>query len=124
MHRIKLLIAAVVIGLAALAAPHARADFDLSNAEQFAVLAQFSNNQTNFNNGTITGDIGLGSARQFTASNGSVVGNIRFSGLANTSGLSPDPDAAANANAPLPGNSTGPFTVSGGGTVSGGVFAF
>jgi hypothetical protein len=81
-------------------------------ADQFAVLGQFSNNQTNFNNGTITGDIGIGSPRQFTASNGSVVGNIRFSGAANVSGLS---------GGPIPG--PGPYTVSGGGTVSGGVVA-
>jgi hypothetical protein len=84
-----------------------------SPAGNFAVLGQFSNNQTNFNNGTITGDIGLGNPRSFTISNGSVVGNIRFSGASNTSGLTPDPD---------PGLFAGPFTVSGGGTVSGGVF--
>src|SRR5882724_5429669 len=91
----------------------ARARFTLGDAQQFAVLSQFSNNQLNFNNGTITGNIGLGSPRQFTISNGSVNGNIRFSGAANTTGLTPDPDPGAN---------PGPFTVSGGGTVSGGVF--
>jgi hypothetical protein len=84
----------------------------LGAAANFAVLGQFSNNQTNFNNGTITGDIGIGTPRQFTISNASVVGNIRFSGAANASGLS---------GGPVPG--PGPYTVSGGGTVSGGVFA-
>jgi len=86
--------------------------FTLADAQQFAVLSQFANNQLNFNNGTITGDIGLGSPRQFTISNGSVGGNIRFSGAGNTTGLTPDPD---------PGSNPGPFTVSGGGSVSGGV---
>jgi PEP-CTERM motif-containing protein len=81
---------------------------------QFAVLGQFSNNQTNFNTGTIIGDVGIGSPRAFTASNGSVTGSIRFSGASNTSGLTPDPD---------PGSNPGPFVVSGGGTVSGGVVA-
>jgi len=42
-------------------APPAPAGFSLSVADQFAVLGQFSNNQTNFNNGTITGDVGIGS---------------------------------------------------------------
>jgi hypothetical protein len=91
-----------------------KADFLPSGAGQFAVLGQFSNNQTNFNNGTITGNVGIGSPRSFTISNASVVGNIRFSGASNTSGLTPDPD---------PGSNPGPFTVSGGGTVSGGVVA-
>ena len=92
--------------------PTAKAGFSLGDAAQFAVLSQFANNQLNFNNGTITGDVGLGSPRQFTISNGSVVGNIRFSGAGNTTGLTPDPD---------PGSNPGPFAVSGGGTVSGGV---
>jgi len=99
-------------GAVCLALPSAHAGFSLNDAQQFAVLSQFANNQLNFNNGTITGDIGLGSPRQFTISNGSVGGNIRFSGAANTTGLTPDPD---------PGSNPGPFTVSGGGTVSGGV---
>lgn len=94
--------------------PAAHAGFTLGDAQQFAVLSQFANNQLNFNNGTITGNIGLGSPRQFTISNGSVNGNISFSGAANTTGLTPDPD---------PGSNPGPFTVSGGGTVSGGVIA-
>jgi len=92
----------------------AHAGFSLGDAQQFAVLSQFANNQLNFNNGTITGDIGLGSPRQFTISNGSVNGNSRFSGAGNTTGLTPDPD---------PGSNPGPFTVSGGGTVTGGVVA-
>src|SRR4029077_14224196 len=79
---------------------------------QFAVLGQFSTNQTNFNNGTITGDIGIGTPRQLTFSNCSLFGNARFSGATNVSGLS---------GGPIPG--PGPYTVSGGGTVSGGVFA-
>src|SRR5437763_6963102 len=98
--------------LMALGAPTAHAGFTLGDAQQFAVLSQFANNQLNFNNGTITGNIGLGSPRQFTISNGSVNGNIRFSGAGNTTGLTPDPD---------PGSNPGPFTVSGGGTVTGGV---
>jgi hypothetical protein len=88
------------------------ATFVLGDAQNFAVLGQFSNNQTNFNNGTITGDIGIGATRQFTISNASVVGNIRFSGTVNQTGLS---------GGAIPG--PGPYTVSGGGTVSGGVAA-
>jgi len=104
---------AVLFGLNCLSATSARADFvPMTNYQQFAVLAQFDNSQLNFNNGTITGNIGLGSPRQFTISNASVVGNIRFSGAVNTSGLS---------GGAIPG--PGPYTVSGGGTVSGGVFA-
>jgi MYXO-CTERM domain-containing protein len=90
----------------------ARADLLRNDTTQFAVLGQFSNNQTNFNNGQINGDIGIGTPRAFTASNGSVVGNIRFSGALNVSGLS---------GGAIPG--PGPYAVSGGGTVSGGVFA-
>jgi hypothetical protein len=105
---------ASLAGAVLLLVPAAHAGFSLSDAYPFAVLSQFANNQLNFNNGTITGNIGLGSPRQFTISNGSVLGNIRFSGAADTTGLSPDPD---------PGSNPGPFTVSGGGTVTGGVFA-
>jgi hypothetical protein len=100
--------------LTAVAVPEARAGFSLGVAGQFAVLGQFDNSQTNFNNGTITGDVGIGSPRSFTISNASVVGSIRFSGAANTSGMTPDSD---------PGSNPGPFTVSGGGTVSGAVVA-
>jgi PEP-CTERM motif len=114
-HLVTRLVVPAVASLAwlgALAIPHAQAGFILDGAANFAVLGQFSNNQTNFNNGTITGDIGIGQTRQFTISNASVVGNIRFSGAVNESGLS---------GGPIPG--PGPYTVSGGGTVSGGVFA-
>ena len=107
----KLPFRALVLSLLGFAC-HSHAGFTLGDASQFAVLSQFANNQLNFNNGTISGDIGLGSPRQFTISNGSVIGNIRFSGAGNTVGLTPDPD---------PGSNPGPFTVSGGGTVSGGV---
>jgi hypothetical protein len=100
--------------LTAVAVPEARAGFTLGAAGQFAVLGQFSGNQVNFNNGTITGDVGVGSPREFTISNASVVGSIRFSGAADTTGLSPNPGTVSN---------PGPFTVSGGGTVSGGVVA-
>jgi hypothetical protein len=110
--RVMVWAAASLAALGALAVPRAQAGFILGDAANFAVLGQFSSNQTNFNNGTITGDIGIGTPRQFTISNASVVGNIRFSGAANTSGLS---------GGPIPG--PGPYTVSGGGTVSGGVFA-
>jgi hypothetical protein len=96
----------------------ANADFaPLLPAEQFAVLGQFSNNQTNFNNGTITGDVGIGTPREFTISNASVVGNIRFSGAASTAGINELPGNPSTMTGP------GPFTVSGGGTVSGGVVA-
>jgi hypothetical protein len=104
------MLSAIGFALAVSSATSAQAGFSLGAAEQFAVLSQFANNQLNFNNGTITGDIGLGSPRQFTASNGSVDGNILFSGAGNTSGLS---------GGPIPG--PGPYTVSGGGTVSGAV---
>lgn len=103
-----------ILGLMVLGPPDARADLITIGVSDFAVLGQFSNNTTNFNNGTITGDIGIGTPRQFSASNGSVVGDIRFSGASNTSGLTPNPD---------PGSNPGPFTVSGGGIVSGGVVA-
>ncbi len=108
-RRIPILLTVAVFTL--LVATPAYADFLPGSAGQFAVLGQCSSNQTNFNNGTITGDIGICTPRQFTASNGSVNGNIRFSGASNTSGLTPDPD---------PGSNPGPFTVSGGGTVTGG----
>lgn len=103
--------ALAAVALLAASAGLARADLLSPDTLQFAVLGQFSGNQTNFNNGTITGDIGIGSPRAFTASNGSVTGNIRFSGASNVSGLS---------GGAIPG--PGPYTVSGGGTVSGGVF--
>lgn len=101
------------LSLFALGAPQANATLITPLVSQFAVLGQFSNNQTNYNNGTIVGDVGIGSPRQFTISNASLTGNIRFSGASNTSGLTPDPD---------PGSNPGPFTVSGGGTFTGGVF--
>ena len=82
------------------------------DADDFAVLGESSSHQTNFNNGTITGDIGIGSPRQLTFSNCSLIGNARFSGTANVTGLS---------GGPVPG--PGPYTVSGGGTVTGGVVA-
>ena len=82
------------------------------DADDFAVLGESSNDQINFNNGTITGDIGVGSPRQLTFSNCNLVGDARFSGAANVSGLS---------GGPIPG--PGPYTVSGGGTVTGGVIA-
>jgi hypothetical protein len=105
----------VVVALLAVVVPRASADtINGTVAQQFAVLGQFSNNQTNYNNGNITGDIGIGSPRAFTISNATVNGNLRFSGLTNTSGLSPDPD---------PNGSVGPFTVSGGGSFTGAVVA-
>ncbi len=114
----RLLVLPLGVGLALLMSAPARGDFvsimSTSDPFQFAVLGQFSANQTNFNNGTITGNIGIGSPREFTASNGSVIGDIDFSGSSSTSGLSPSPD---------PGSNPGPFTVSGGGTVSGAVNA-
>jgi hypothetical protein len=104
---------AVAAGLMVCASAYnCSAGFILGNASQFAVLGQFSNNQTNFNNGTITGDVGIGSPRQFTISNATVKGSIRFSGASSTSGLS---------GGPIPG--PGPYTVSGGGNVTGAVVA-
>ena len=110
----KTFIATVAGGALALGASQASASLLSIEASEFAVLGQYSNNQTNFNNGVITGDIGIGATRSFTISSGSVVGNIRFSGASNTSGLTPDPD---------PGSGTGPFAVGGGGTVTGNVVA-
>jgi hypothetical protein len=104
-----------VLALAGLAPTEARAGLIIgSDAGGFTVLGEPTNDQTNFNNGTITGDIGIGTPRQFTISNASVDGNLRFSGVTNVSGLSPDPD---------PNGSVGPFTVSGGGTFNGIVVA-
>jgi hypothetical protein len=98
----------------ALAPATASADFLTTQVQQFAVLGQPTNDQTNYNNGNIVGDVGIGSPRQFTISNANLTGNIRFSGATNTSGLSPDPD---------PNGGVGPFAVSGGGTFTGKVFA-
>jgi hypothetical protein len=86
----------------------ASAAFLSGGADQFAVLGQFSNNQTNYNNGSITGDVGIGSPRQFTISNADLFGNVRFSGAANTSGFLPGPP---------------PNNVSGGGTFTGSIIA-
>ncbi len=86
-----------------------RADFvGLTTALNFAVLGQFSNNQTNYNNGNIVGDIGIGSPRAFTISNANLTGNVRFSGAANTSGF---------LGGPCPNN------VSGGGCFTGSIIA-
>lgn len=105
-----------IIAVASLvfSASPARADLLSPSALQFAVLSESGAVQTNYNNGTIVGDIGIGSPRQFTISNASLTGNIRFSGASNTTGLTPNPDPISN---------PGPFVVSGGGTVSGGVVA-
>jgi len=112
-------VAVLAVALILVMAMPASATFvdDLNGALNFAVLGQVPSSgtpQLNYNNGTITGDIGIGNPRTFTISNASLFGNIRFSGVSNTSGLTPDPD---------PGSNPGPFTVSGGGTVTGGVFA-
>jgi len=103
-----------VLACTLLPAIPARATFSsFDGAYQFAVLSESTVPQTNFNTGTITGDVGIGSPGQFTMSNASLTGSIFFSGASNTTGLTPDPDPGAN---------PGPFTVSGGGTVTGGVF--
>jgi hypothetical protein len=106
-------VAVCTLGVFALGTAPARADL-IGSGSQFAVLSEGTNDQTNFNNGTINGDIGIVSPRAFTISNATVNGNLRFSGATNTSGLSPDPD---------PNGSVGPFTVSGGGSFSGKVIA-
>jgi hypothetical protein len=101
----------IVVALAGiLASPStARTDFLTgTGADQFAVLSQFSGNQTNFNNGTITGDVGIGSPHSFTISNASLLGNVRFSGAANASGF---------LGGPAPNN------VSGGGSFTGSIIA-
>jgi hypothetical protein len=113
--RVTTFLALIVVALVCICAASARADLLNPFASQFAILGEAtSGDQTNFNNGTITGDIGIGSPRQFTISNASVTGNLRFSGATNTTGLTPDPD---------PSGSNGPFTVSGGGTFNGKVIA-
>jgi uncharacterized protein (TIGR03382 family) len=86
----------------------ARADLLSADAQQFAVLGQFSNNQTNFNNGTINGNVGMGSPRQFTISNASLFGDVRFSGAASTSGFLGGPP---------------PNNISGGGSFTGSILA-
>jgi hypothetical protein len=104
-----------LLALAVLPAPQAQAGFNIGAAANYVVLGQFASGDTTaFNNGTINGNIGIGSPRAFSASNGTVNGNIDFSGLTNTSGLTPNPD---------PTGASGPFTVSGGGMVSGNVTA-
>src|SRR5258706_14126880 len=72
-----------------LVATPAQANFntDAGVATQFVVLGQFSNNTTNFNNGTINGAVGIGSPRNFTISNPTLPGNIRFSGAGTTSAV-------------------------------------
>src|SRR6266513_1884833 len=67
----------IILGLICFCATSARAAFILGGGEQFAVLGQFSSNQTNFNNGVINGDIGMGSPRQATFSNVTVNGSVR-----------------------------------------------
>jgi hypothetical protein len=108
----KFILALAGVAAVALTPAIASAAFLSGGADQFAVLGQFSSAQTNYNNGSITGDVGIGSPRAFTISNASLTGDIRFSGAVNVSGLS---------GGPIPG--PGPYTVSGGGTVTGGVFA-
>jgi len=104
-----------VLACTLLPVPAARANFSsFDGAFQFAVLSESTVPQTNFNTGTITGDVGIGSPGQFTLSNASLTGSIFFSGASNTTGLTPNPN---------PGSNPGPFTVSGGGTVTGGVVA-
>ncbi|HYV39818.1 MAG TPA: hypothetical protein VE988_29280 [Gemmataceae bacterium] len=89
--------------------PTAHAGFLSAGADQFAVLGQFSSSvQTNYNNGTITGNVGIGSDRDFTISNASLIGNLRFSGNSSYSGISGPPPS-------------GPFTVSGGGAFTGSI---
>jgi len=102
-----------LIAIVVLPAQRAKADLLSSDATQFAVLGQATNDQTNYNNGNIVGDIGIGSPRQFTISNANLTGNIRFSGAGNVSGLNGVPQ-----NGPYP---AGPYSVSGGGTVNGSV---
>jgi len=108
------IVLAVIIGLGMPLPARANFSSDLGIALQFAVLGQFSTATTNFNNGTITGNVGIGSPRSFSLSNASVVGSIGFSGVSSISGLTPNP---------TPGSGMGPFTVSGGGTVTGDVLA-
>jgi hypothetical protein len=104
--------------LAVVAATPARAGFvntlDSSGAFNFAVVGQFGDHQTNFNNGTVTDEIGIGSLGQFTLSNASMAGNIRSSRAGDPSGLTPNLDS---------GSATNPLTISRGGTVSGNVVA-
>src|SRR5712672_1241326 len=81
-----------------------------NSALEFAVLGQFSNNQTNYNNGNIIGDIGIGSPRQFTISNANLDGNVRFSGATSTSGFLNAGSCTFNSNAGTPNSGGGCFT--------------
>src|SRR2546423_1563152 len=85
----------ILVGAVCFCGSGARADFfgaDTVTILQFAVLGQYSGNQTNFNNGTIiNGDVGMGFSRQFTMSNASLVGDIRFTGAVDVSGISGGP---------------------------------
>ena len=67
-NRDVLSVSAAVVACTALslAQPQAHASLLFPDATQFAVLGQFSGNQTNFNNGIINGDVGMGSPRAFT----------------------------------------------------------
>jgi hypothetical protein len=107
-HVRKSILGLAVVAALALAPATARAAFLTGGADQFAVLGQFSSGQTNYNNGTITGDVGIGSPRQFTISNADLTGNVRFSGAADTNGFL--------GGAP-------PNNVSGGGNFTGSVIA-
>ena len=110
--RTKALIFAAALAVGAAAVPQVHADLIVgSGADQYAVLAQFDSSHTNYNNGNIVGNIGIGSPRQFTISNASLTGNIDFSGAANTSGIS-----GGTGNLP-----PGAYAVSGGGTFTGSV---
>ncbi|HBI44992.1 MAG TPA: hypothetical protein DDY78_19370 [Planctomycetales bacterium] len=106
------LAAVAVLAMGALEAPQARAGFQLGDAANYAVLYEGAGNHTlQFNNGTITGNIGLGDelngTPSFTISNASLTGNVNFAGTANS-----------NSSIGISGSSS-PYSVSGGGTLTG-----
>ncbi len=79
-------------------------------ALEFAVLGQFSNNQTNYNNGNIIGDIGIGTPREFTISNANLDGDVRFSGASSTAGFQTTTACTFNGNSGFKNSGGGCFT--------------
>lgn len=80
---------AAAVFVAAAAIPQARATgFDLGTATDFAVLYEGHNgNSLQFNNSTVTGNIGIDLTGKFAGSSGTINGNIEFA-AANTSQFS------------------------------------
>src|SRR6266536_3042722 len=90
-NRTHKLIAALIVCIAVATAFQASASFSLGDAANFAVLFEgVGNNQLQFNNGAINGNIGLGPPTGYTGnpkfaqSSGDVIGDLYFAGVKNS----------------------------------------